>query len=405
MKKLLQINTVSVVGSTGHIAEEIGKLAMNNGWESYIASKNNDYQSSSTLIRIGKDIDRMIHSRFSTHFDKQGLGSGFATKSFIKKIQSINPDIIHLHNLHGNFINYKVLFGFLNNSSIPVVWTFHDCWPFTGHCVHFEYVNCKKWIGGCSHCPQTHIYPKSYIIDNSKNNYELKKSLFTEHKNLTIVSLSLWMKNLLEQSFLQNHRIKIINNGINLKDFYPRPNTNEIRIKHKIENKFIVLGVSGVWSLRKGFDDFIKLSAIIDSDTIIILIGLTDEQIRILPENIIGLRRTESVEELAKYYSMANVYFSASYEESFGTTILEALACGTMPIVYNITSNSELITKDTGFIVNRGNIVDVNLILKKIMNNNIIKEINTDCVKRAELLFNQEVQFSKYLKLYDEVLR
>jgi len=251
MRTLLQINSVVNSGSTGRIAEEIGQTAISQGWESYIAYGRNKRLSQSQLIKIGTDWDIKMHGLQTRLFDRHGLGSKSATQIFIKQIEAIKPDIIHLHNIHGYYLNIEVLFNFLASTQIPVLWTLHDCWPFTGHCVYFDFVGCKKWLTQCNNCPQTRTYPASFFLDRSTQNFNLKKELFTGVHNLTLVPVSQWLANLLRQSFLKNLPIQVINNGIDIETFKPVP-SNNLRFKFKLQSKFIIIGVANIWSERKG---------------------------------------------------------------------------------------------------------------------------------------------------------
>ena len=178
---LLQINVDANNGSNGSIARDIGTIALSKGWESYIAYGRRQIPCDSQLIRIGNSFDVRLHGLLTRLFDIHGLGSIITTKRFIRKVKRIKPDIIHLHNIHGYFINYKILFEYLKDNNIPVVWTFHDCWPFTGHCGHFVKYNCDKWKTECHHCPAVHDYPNSWFFDRSKQSYNLKKTLFTQN--------------------------------------------------------------------------------------------------------------------------------------------------------------------------------------------------------------------------------
>jgi putative colanic acid biosynthesis glycosyltransferase len=402
MKTLLQINTVVNKGSTGRIAEEIGQTAIAAGWESYIAYGRNERPSSSNLIKIGTDKDVKLHGLQTRLFDRHGLGSKDATTAFIRKIEDIKPDIVHLHNIHGYYINMEVLFHYLKKVNIPVVWTLHDCWPITGHCSHFTFVGCEKWKTQCYSCPQKKGYPASYFIDRSEKNYNLKKELFNSLPNLTLVPVSQWLSGILKDSFLQNYPIKVINNGINTEVFKPSA-VSDFRNKYGLKDKFILLGVASVWEERKGLKDFIELSKLLDSDYQIVLVGLTKKQIEQLPENILGIERTESVDALAEIYSSSDIVLNLSYEETFGLTTVEGFACGTPGIVYNATASPELIDEFTGLIVKPG---DINGVVEAI---NLIKEngkqyYSDACVNRAQRLYKKEDRYREYIDLYEELI-
>ena len=202
MSTLLQINTVVNTGSTGRIVEQLGQHVLSNGWSSCIAYGRKSNNSISRTIRIGNEFDIALHGIKSRLLDKHGLGSVKATKKFIDRISVIKPDIIHLHNLHGYYLNYRILIDYLARTNMPVVWTIHDNWPITGHCTYFSDINCTKWKVECHHCPKKHNYPSSVILDLSQANFKLKKSLFTSLTKLVIVPVSKWLEGNLRESFL-----------------------------------------------------------------------------------------------------------------------------------------------------------------------------------------------------------
>lgn len=400
--KLLQINSVVNFGSTGRIAEEIGQTAIAAGWKSFIAYGRNDRPSQSELIKIGNDWDIKMHGFQTRMFDRHGLASKSATKELIGKIKVISPDIIHLHNIHGYYINIEILFNYLRNTSIPIIWTFHDCWPITGHCSHFTFVGCEKWKTQCYNCPQKTGYPASYFIDRSKKNYNLKKELFNSLSNLTLVPVSQWLSGILKESFLQNYPIKVINNGVNTEVFRPSE-VSDFRNKHGLIDKFVLIGVATSWGERKGLNDFIELSKLLDSDFQIVLVGLTKKQIDQLPDNILGIERTESVDALADIYATSDAFINPTYEDTFPTTNLESQACGTPVITYKTGGSPEAIDESTGIVVEQGNI---NKLVEAI---NLIKEngkqyYSDACVNRAQRLYKKEDRYKEYIDLYEELI-
>jgi putative colanic acid biosynthesis glycosyltransferase len=403
MKKLLQINSVVNSGSTGRIAEEIGQTAIAAGWKSFIAYGRNDRPSQSELIKIGNDWDIKMHGFQTRMFDRHGLASKSATKELIGKIKVISPDIIHLHNIHGYYLNIEILFKYLRNTNIAVVWTLHDCWPITGHCSYFTFVGCEKWKTKCYECPQKTSYPASWFVDRSEENFHLKKELFTSLTNLTLVPVSNWLSGILKESFLNGFPIKLIHNGINTDVFMPST-SRAFRSKHDLENKFILLGVASVWSPRKGLKDFFELSKHLNSDYQIVLVGLSRKQIEQLPDNILGIERTESVEELAIMYSEADIVLNLSYEETFGLTTVEGFACGTPGIVYNATASPELIDQSTGLVVEPG---DINGLIDAIIQieQNGKQSYSEACVNRAHRLYKKEDRYKEYIDLYEQLIR
>lgn len=392
--KILQINTVVNSGSTGRIAEEIGLEIISQGHESFIAFGRGKRPSKSKLIKIGNTKDVYLHGVKTLLFDQHGLGSYKATTFLVKELDTINPDIIHLHNIHGYYLNYQVLFQYIKIKKISVVWTFHDCWPFTGHCTFFETVGCVKWKTHCEKCPLTSSYPRSFM-DRSFNNFDDKKEAFLNVENLTIVTPSNWLKNLVKQSFLKNYNIETINNGIDLQNFYPP--------KTKVNEK-IVLGVASTWSARKGLQDFIELRQLLAGNIKIVLIGLSNSQIKSLPENITGISKTENIEELAQWYQKATVFVNPTYSDNFPTTNLESLACGTPVITYKTGGSPESINSKIGAVVEQGDIRLLKDEIERFLDREDLQELMNECRSHAIKCFNKDERFKEYLSLYKRLL-
>ena len=332
--------------------------------------------------------------------DKHGNGSLWATKSFIKKIDTLKPDIIHIHNLHGYYINYDVLFDFLKRRNIPVIWTLHDCWSFTGHCAYFDLIQCEKWKTRCFNCDNKKEYPYA-LFDNSNHNYVQKKQAFCGISNMTLVPVSNWLDGLLHDSFLKDYPSRVIHNGIDLNVF--KPTDNDLRKKYNLDNKCVILGVADGFGVRKGLRDFVKLQTILSDEYKIILIGVSDTDIKLIPQGIIAIRRTDSQVELAKFYTMADVFLNPTYEDNYPTTNLEAIACGTPVITYQTGGSPESVSTDTGFVVEKGNIKEV---LERI--NEIRKSTElykSSCIKYAEKYFDKNICFENYIDLYRSVLQ
>jgi glycosyltransferase involved in cell wall biosynthesis len=395
MPKLLQINITANWGSTGKIAETIGSVARKQGWESYIAFGGSCNTSQSHLIRVGGKYNRYIHYAEQRIRDNEGLCSRFATKTLIEQIRQLKPDVIQLHNIHDHYLNYRLLFEYLNQTDIKVVWTFHDCWAFTGHCFHFVTAECEKWKIGCFDCPLKNAYPKT-CFDNSKRNYELKKRLFLSNKNLTIVPCSDWMANFVRQSFLRDKRIEVIKNGVDLNVFKPL-------VPQKESDGYRILAVSSIWNKEKGLDDIYKLRELLPNDYIITVVGLSEKQVNELPRGITGIRRTQNVQELVALYSNARVLINTTYADTFPTVNLEALACGTPVVTYRTGGAPESISEDTGFVVEQGDIMAMADAVKTICNTDEVK-YREACRERAEEFFDKNMCFEQYLSLYNSLL-
>lgn len=397
--RVLQINSVCGVGSTGRIATDIYSALQKNGHDSMIAYGRGTAPAGINTLKIGNKIDNLVQVVETRIFDNHGFGSIQSTKKLIKKIVVYNPDVIHLHNIHGYYINIKILFDYLKKIKKPVIWTLHDCWSFTGHCAYFDIVNCDRWKYGCYQCPNKGNYPKSSLFDFSKSNYIKKRKLFNGVDSLQIVTPSIWLAELVEQSFLKEYPVQVINNGINLEVY--KPSESDFRDTNQLQDKFIILGVANIWDERKGYQYFIELSKKVDDNTTIILIGLSEQQCKNLPQNIIGIRKTNNIEDLAKIYSTADVFFNPTREEVFGLVNIEALACGTPVITFKTGGSPECIDTQTGYVINVGDWEATMYALKKIRNGSIGPQC---CIERAKL-FNKEDVCQKYIGLYENSIR
>lgn len=361
MKKLVEINVVCN-GSTGKIMCDIAKEANNNNIETYCFYGRGNPNKNVNCIKIGNTFSVYFHVLIA-RLGFNGRGSYFSTKKLVKQIKKINPDIIHLHNIHGYYINLKVLFKYLKNEyNGKIIWTLHDCWAFTGHCSYFTLAKCNKWKKRCCNCPQLKSYPKT-IFDTTKKEYNFKKKLFLGLNNVTLVTPSVWLKKLVQESFLKNYNVEVINNGIDLNLFKPIYD-KQIYKKYNIpKNKKILLGVANIWEERKGLKDIYKLADMISSEYQIVIVGnlLKNEK----KSNIIYIDRTDNSEELVKLYTIAYYVLNFTYEDNYPTINLESIACHTPVITYNTGGCAEQLTKDSGMIFEPSKIKDVSLFLNE----------------------------------------
>ena len=401
--KLLQINSTANWGSTGRIAEQIGNVAISLGWDSYIAYGRYANKSNSRLIKIGNKVDSAWHLMCSRLFDCQGLCSRKATKRFVEQIEHIKPDLIHLHNIHGYYLNYEILFKYLRNTGIPVVWTLHDCWTFTGHCAHFSYNKCEKWKNECKECPLKGEYPSSLLLDRSRKNFLCKKGHFSSLENMAVVSVSKWLDSMVDASFLTDKQRHVIYNGINVEVFSPMTDIDELREKYNLQNKKVLIGVASVWDKYKGYDDYLRLHEMLPDNTQLIMVGLSEKQLNALPKGIIGLQRTQNVEALVKLYSLADIVLNLSYQETFGLTTVEGFACGTPGVVYNKTASPELIDESCGKIVEAGNMEQLLSAITEILSKGK-SHYSHACRQRAVALYNKDDRYEDYIKLYESLI-
>lgn len=407
MKKLLQINPVLRVNtSTGRIMQEIGELAMLHGWKTYMAySKGRDgiKECKSEIVPVGDVWSTAWHGLETRLLDRHGLASDRATREFIKRIETIAPDIVHIHNIHGYFLNYRILFDFLSRSGIPVVWTVHDCWLYTGHCYYYSYAGCNKWQTGCGHCPQKKEFPASYFSDRSHRNWLDKKTAFTSMPldKLTIVPVSDWIREEMSRSFLKDYHFQVIHNGINTEVFDVYDAT-AVRQQYSLGDKHIFLGVASIWSREKGLADFIKMSELIGQDEVIVLVGIKPEDMKLLPKNVVAIARTENIHQLAELYSAANVFINPTWQDNYPTVNLEAIACGTPVVTYRTGGSIEAITDTTGFIVEQGDVAGLVDAARCIIRRGKEAYRNV-CRQYAVANFRKEDRYADYLNLYRQL--
>ncbi len=365
--KYIQINTVCN-GSTGKIMGDIQRKAIEDGYETLSIYGRRKGFKDLKCKKIGGFFSFWFHVGIATLFDKQGHGSYFKTKKIVRRLRKENPDIIHLHNIHGYYLNENVLFHYLKEEYTgKIFWTFHDCYPFTGHCPYFTAVHCEKWKTECRKCPNKKRYPTSLLLDCSKQNYNHKKKLFTGLKNLTILTPSNWLNQLVKESFLQEYPVVTIPNTINKHIFKPTRDTS-VLTKYAIpKEKDILLGVASIWEKRKGFDDFLKLATEVSDSYKIVLVGLNKKQLKKIQKypNIIGIKRTENQYELAALYSHAKYFINLTYEDNYPTVNLEAIACGTKVISYKTGGCVEQIDKTNGYLVEVGDIEGILKIINR----------------------------------------
>ena len=358
--KILEINAMCGIGSTGRIVTGLMKEAKALGHiVKAVCSPREPVQDATAeeVIIAGSKEDYYLHNILSRITDHEGLYSKTTTKQVVQRIRAFNPDLIHVHTLHGHWINYEILFRYLTEENKKVIWTFHDCWPFTGHCVYFDTLQCEQWKEHCHRCKDTSVYPKCYMTGDAEGNFSRKKRAFTSVQNMTIVTPSAWMATLARESFFRGYRIEVIHNKIDLSIF--KPTGGDFRRRYGLEGKKIVLGVANVWMKDKGLDDFIRLSGMLGNEYRIVLVGMTEEQKAALPERIIGLGRTNESRELAEIYTAADVFLNLTYQDTYSMVNLEAIACGTPVVTYNSGGAGETIDESSGIAVPKGAIEEI----------------------------------------------
>lgn len=396
--KVYQINVVCGSGSTGRIAVALGESIKKNNGQCRIAYGRGSAPADVDSFPMTSKMQVYFHALMARLFDKQGAYSKRATKRLIADIQNYRPDIIHLHNIHGYYLNYELLFTFLKSYQKPVVWTMHDCWALTGHCAHYESVDCDKWQARCSDCPNLKGYPAAYYGGNVGRNYDKKQRLFTDIEKLTIVTPSEWLQRQVSMSYLKDKETIVIPNGINLDIF--KPIDSDIKKKLCPIGQKLLLGVTGTWTKNKGLDDFIRLRSMLSEDYVICLVGLSKKQMKRLPQGIVGVERTESITELAQYYTAADLFLNLTYEDTFPTTNIETIACGTPVLTYKTGGSPEIIDETCGFVVEKGDVAGVADVVRiQLKRKDVVKQ---KCIDRAAL-FEEKNCYGKYMELYRKI--
>lgn len=392
--KIVQINATCGVGSTGKICVGVSEMLTANGIENYIlfSSRTNGYPlgiccSNDRYLRV-----QALKSRILGNF---GFNSKKATQKMIRELERIGPDIVHLHNIHGHDCDLETLFTYFRQKQTKLVWTFHDCWAFTAYCPHFTMVKCGKWRTQCENCIQRREF--SWLFDRSSSLFRKKKELFSG-LDLTIITPSRWLAELVKESFLKAYPVRVINNGINLGVF--KPVQSDFRARYGLEGKKLLLGVSFDWGVRKGLDVFQELARRLPENHRIVLVGTNEKVDKLLPEQIVSIHRTQNQQELAEIYSAADLFLNPTREENYPTVNMEALACGTTVLTFRTGGSPEIIDETCGAVVDCD---DVDAMEREILR--ICAEApysKTACLERA-VSFDQKERFKEYLELYERI--
>ncbi len=395
--KALLINSVLGYGSTGRIVKDLHDCLLDQGHQPLVAFGRGKGLEGYQQLKIGNLVDQAMHLASSRLFDDHGLKSKLVTKRFIKEIEAFNPDLIHLHNIHGYFLNYPVLMEYIRDKKLPVVWTLHDCWSFTGHCAYFDFVGCDKWKELCFDCPQKNAYPESIGWDKSSRNYKLKKEYFNAIGAI-MVSPSQWLTDLVKQSFL-NQRAITIPNGIDLEVFRYNP---EAKLNFPKDKK-IILGVASVWEPRKGLSFFEELQHQLPDQYHLALVGVSDKEKALFTNSKVTLiSRTSNVQELVDIYSSADVLLNPTLEDNFPTVNLEAQACGLPVITFDTGGSPETITKATGLVVEKS----IDAILQGLFELSLLsrEDLRKHCIKHAKN-YDKAYRYQQYIELYEEIIK
>ena len=397
--RVYQVNTFCGTKSTGRITTAIASLVIEEGGESRIAYGVPPVarQWKEIAYQVGRPLERKIHGAIRKFLDGEGYGSKFATMKLIEDIEKFNPDIIHLHNIHGCYIHLKTLMRYLKRKQLPIVWTLHDCWTFTGHCAYFDMSCCEKWRNGCHHCPSQRSYPVNRGIDGSKRNYREKKKLFSDLENVTLVTPSEWLEKLIKQSYMKKHKTKVIVNGVDVNVFkgnIERVNYSKYSLS---ESKKLVLAIASDWDERKGLDYIIKAFEALRQTHNFVVIGLSQSQVENLPKGMVGIQCTENVDELACWYSSADCLANPTLEDNMPMVNLESMACGTPVVVFDTGGCSEVVISNCGKVVKKRDTGAFIQAIEEVSGNK--EKYRKFCLEQG-LKYSEENTFKSYLDLY-----
>lgn len=414
--RVLSINTTfKNGGSTGRIVSDLNQIMLQNEIDSYVAYGINDGIPDTQHIRCVQSSFELKKSQVQSRlFARHGFYNVAATKRLLTFIDSINPDVIHLHNIHGYYVHCGMLFDYIKLHDIPVVWTLHDCWAFTGWCAYFDYANCDRWKTHCYHCPNIKEYPKAWITSRASSNYDLKMRTFCGVKNLTLVTPSKWLANLTRESFLKDYQVKVINNGVDISIF--KPVENKVKKELHIEGKKMILAVAGGLAKRKGSEYLIKIPSQLNEDEVLVILGIRENQKKLLPsQKCIGIPYSNSLEKLAMIYSAADVFINTTLEDNFPTTNIEALACGIPVVTFDTGGSIEAVLDNehyvdlkngkkssVGGVVPKGDVETMLCLVREITSQDK-KKYSENCIRKAHEYYNRESQLMDYIKLYKEI--
>lgn len=401
--KILQINILYKEKSTGRTCWEVEKALLAQGHSVLTAYGKGPKYASPYAYRIDTPLEYYIHNLLSRITGLQGYFSYFATKRLIRKIKQFSPDVIHLRNLHANYLNLPLLFKFLKEYNKPVIQNLHDLWAYTGKCAYYTVHNCHKFQQSCGNCKYLHQYPTSYFFDWTRKMLKDKKKGYAGIKNLTIVGVSKWVKEQSQLSFFKGRPATYIYNWIDLNTFYPHPQSEHQQIKGKYgiaADKFIILGVSAGWTpgtIR--YQDFLKLADRLPSTMQLVLIGRADKPFT--HPKIHHIPFVSNLKDLSTLYSMADVFVHFSMEDTFGKVIAEAQACETPAVVYNSTACPEIVGPECGFVAPPRDIDSVYRFITQLQS----REITCSGMRAwVEKNFNYKTNVAQLINLYKNLI-
>lgn len=394
--KILFIDVNCKISSTGKIVYDLFTECRKEGHEAAICYGRGTKIDEQNILKFGLDIETYFHAFMTRLTGLTGCYSFFSTRRLLKFMEEFKPDVVHIHELHAYFVNLFPVTDYLKKKNIKTVWTFHCEFMYTGKC-GYAY-ECEKWKTECGRCPKLRDYPSSMIFDFTKRMYRDKQKLFKDFNNLTIVSPSQWLADRIKQSFLSDKRINVIHNGIDIRNvFYPRQ-FDHLKVKHNIKDEKIVLAVApDLMSERKGGRHILDLAKRMKNENVkFILIGVEDLD-KNFNDNVIALERIGNQQELAEYYSMANVFIICSLKETFSQTCAESLCCGTPVVGFESGAPETVFDKLYATFVPYCDLDSLQEAAQNILNG---KNISNECANYGKDAFSKDKMYEEYMNLY-----
>ena len=391
--KVVQINTVYDRGSTGKICRAVSNLLTEKEIENYILFSSGDSDISNAVSCCTKWYTKgqALKSRILGNY---GFNSRMETNRMIGYLERIKPDVVHLHNIHGHDCHLDLLFDYFRRNKIKLIWTFHDCWAFTAYCPHFMFKKCDKWKSECNHCPRR--YDFSWFFDRSRIMFERKRKCFFD-LDLTIITPSQWLADVVRESFLKEYPVRVIRNGIDLQIFQPTP--NQFREEYGIpEEKKILLGVAFGWSVQKGLDVFLELVKRLPCEKYqIVLVGTDNKVDQQLPKSIISIHRTQNQRKLAEIYTAADLFINPTREENYPTVNMEAIACGLPILTFDTGGSKEMLNESVGVAIPAD---DIDRLEREVLCM-CSRKYDKKSFETIAKTYDEKQRFEEYIKLYE----
>lgn len=395
--RILQINAVYGHGSTGTIVRDIEQLCYAEGIECLVASPDPAVRQAKHGFVIGNTIDHKLHAALSRIYGKQAYYSRCATRALLKYMDREKPDIVHLHNLHSNYIHLNMLLDYLAKRDIITIVTLHDCWFYTGGCFHYANAECYRWLEKCGNCPKQKLDTPALLKDCSAQILADRKKYLLAIPRLVVTGVSDWIANEARRTFLADTKLVTIRNGIDLNVFKPTP--SDFRQRLGLEGKYVILGPASKWLSDVNKEVLDKFTKLMHPDEVLLLFGVDVQDTSNLPKNVITYGYTKNREELAQLYTMADVFVNCTREESLSLINIEAQACGTPVVTFDATATPETVDGVYSLSTQVGNPDRLYESVENIRYNND-GEVSKPVISFASKNYDLYSNYEEYLNLY-----